>query len=221
MDTEKVGRLLSLIYHEVRGPLGVMRGYLRLLEQREPELTDQQRHAVAAALKAGDRATEVLAQLSLLAEMTRREMPLEFQSTGLAELLGAVAEGTALTPAHNPKATPAVAPVAPRQVRADWNLLRLALTGLVAAIVRAQPSDVPVTIGTRDDVRDDVPGVAIQIAAGDIADATEQPLDETRGGLGLDLPIAAAVITSHRGDVQEWRRGTRLVGMVVWLPLAE
>src|SRR5688500_8273026 len=92
MDIESVGRLLSLISHEVRGPVGVMRGYLRLLEQRGPELSDQQRHAVTGALKAGERAAELLAQVSLLAQVTRQETPFEFQPTALAEFLTAAAE---------------------------------------------------------------------------------------------------------------------------------
>jgi signal transduction histidine kinase len=46
------------------------------------------------------------------------------------------------------------------------------------------------------------------------------PLDTTRGGLGLDLPIAEAVVTSHGGHIAEIADGGRCVGVVVWLPVA-
>jgi signal transduction histidine kinase len=223
MDIENIGRLLSLISHEVRAPVGVMRGYLRLLEQRGPELSDQQRHAVSAALKAGERAAELLAQVSLLAQLARQETPFAFQPTALVEILGAATEGIALPEdqSRGAKVTLDLGPVTPREIRADWDLLRRALAALISAVVRAQAADVHVTISARDDIRHDIPGVAIHIAAADTADATPQPLNETRGGLGLDLPMAAALVTAHRGEVHECRSGTQLVGVVVWLPLAE
>ena len=77
MQPEQSPRLLSLISHELRGPLGVIRGYLRLLEQTGPELSDSHRQAVTAALKASDRAAELLTQTSMLAScnVRRRRWP--------------------------------------------------------------------------------------------------------------------------------------------------
>jgi hypothetical protein len=48
----------------------------------------------------------------------------------------------------------------------------------------------------------------------------ETALDTMRGGLGLDLPIAEAIIASHDGRVTELLDGGRCVGVVVWVPVA-
>ena len=78
MPPDQSPRILSLLSHELRGPLGVIRGYLRLLEQAGPELSDSHRQAVTAALKASDRAAELLDKASMLAQLQRQETPLAF-----------------------------------------------------------------------------------------------------------------------------------------------
>lgn len=224
MDSTDVGRLLSLISHEVRGPLGVMRGYLRLLEQRGPELSEQQQHAVTAALRAGERAAELLAQVSLLARVFRAEQALDFHPTTLADLILAVTSSVELP--EDPPVTVEVAPVPTMTLTVDAALLRVALTPLVSALARAQPSQATLRITARTQHRHDTAGIVIDIEianlteAMDVAGVSENPLDLTRGGLGLDLPLAAALIAAHGGDVMERRRGNRTVAVVVWLPRA-
>ena len=219
MDSTDVGRLLSLISHEVRGPLGVMLGYLRLLEQRGPDLAEPHRQAVTAALRAGDRAAELLAQVSLLGQVARRETPLDLQVMAVADALSLAARAVRLP--EDPKVTLTIATQASGAVRADAALLVAALTGVISAVVRAQPSDVAVIINTHEQPRNDAHGVAIHITVNDTESASEHPVDVTRGGLGLDLPVALAVVVAHGGELRERRSGTQLVGMVVWLPLAQ
>lgn len=222
MDSQDVGRLLSLISHEVRGPLGVMRGYLRLLAQRNPELSEPHRQAVRGALRAGERAAELLGQISLLAQVSRGEAAFAFHATPLAEVVVAATAEVVLP--EDPTVVLEVAADRAVTVAADANFLRMALTALISAVVRAQPSAAGVRVGTLDQHRNATPGVVIDIGVTDAIDATdasEHALDVTRAGLGLDLPIAAAVIAAHFGEVVERRRGTQLVAVVVWLPLAQ
>src|SRR5262245_11175119 len=78
--------VLSLLSHELRSPIGVVRGYLRMLD-RDESLSASQRQAVSAALRATDRSVDLLAQASQLAQMWRRETPISRQTVPLADLL--------------------------------------------------------------------------------------------------------------------------------------
>lgn len=219
MHAADIGLLLSLISHEVRGPLGVMRGYMRLLDQHETDLSESQRLAVAAALRASDRATEILNHVSHLARLWRGDVALSLAQTALAPLLRTAVDNVVLPSA--PAVTVEIGETPAVTTMADADLLAAAITGLVAAVVRAQAADTRVFLLGREETRDGERGVALTITAmaAISADHHDRPLDLTRGGLGLELPIAAFVIDAHRGQVAERRDQHRFVGVVVWLPV--
>jgi signal transduction histidine kinase len=219
MNAEDVGRVLSLISHEVRAPLGVMRGYLRLLEQQGRELSERHRRAVTAALRASERATELLEQVSDLARLQRRETTPALRSVPLEPLLRAAADAVSLPP--DPIIAIRVGPTPAVSLHADDSLLRLALAGLISAVARAQPLDTQVGLVAHQEQQSGIRGICLTIAADQPLSYTrdERPLDLTRGGLGLVLPIAACVIEAHHGTVREQREGDRLVGVMAWLPL--
>src|SRR5688572_29725877 len=87
MSSDELPRLLSLLSHELRGPLGVVRGYLKLLEQRGTELSEQHLRAITAALRATDRAAAVLDQASKLAQLNRDETRIELTRVSLDLIL--------------------------------------------------------------------------------------------------------------------------------------
>jgi two-component system sensor histidine kinase ArlS len=214
-----VGRLLSLISHEVRAPVGVMRGYMRLLEQQGTELSEQHRHAVSAALKAGERATELLNQVSALARLHRGEITLSLAPAPLEPVLRAAAHAVVMPP--DPIITVHIGETPQVSVMADGEMLRGAFAGLTSAVVRAQATDSRIFLLSRDQSRDGERGVVVTITAMEAVSETyvEQPLDVSRGGLGLELPIAAFLIDAHRGQVMERREQNRFIGVVVWLPV--
>ena len=218
MDHEQLGRLLSLISHEVRAPLGVMRGYLRLLEQQGHDLSEPHRHAVSAALKASDRAADILGQVSALARLQREEVSSVLKPTPIEPLLRAAVHAVSMPP--EPIVTVHVGDTPALSIAADEDLLRIAIAGLTSAVVRAQAADCRVFLLTRADTRNDRPGVTLTIATTDIerTGAREVPLDTMRGGLGLDLPIAAFIIAAHHGSVFERREDNRFAGITAWVP---
>jgi signal transduction histidine kinase len=218
MNHEQLGRLLSLISHEVRAPLGVMRGYMRLLEQQGHNLSESNRHAVSAALKASDRAADILAQVSSLARLQRDDVATALKPTAVEPLLRTALRAVSMPP--EPIVTVHVANTPSLSIAADEDLLRIAIAGLTSAVVRAQASDCRVFLLARDETRDDRPGVTLTIATTETADggAEEAPLDITRGGLGLDLPIAAFIIAAHHGLVFERHERDRFAGITAWVP---
>jgi len=217
MASDELAHVLSLLSHELRGPLGVIRGYLRLLEQTGPELSDQHRQAVSAALKASDRAVELLTQTSMLAQLERDETPFDFTPVALKELLSGAVEGLALP--DDPAVRLEIGDVPTAMMAADRTLLGGAIATLVSAVAKAQAREATVKIVCEEQGRHGVAGVLITIAA-DSSSATsaERALDIARGGLGLDLPVAQHLITRHRGDLRELQDGDRFAGMLVWLP---
>lgn len=218
MTHEELGRLLSLISHEVRAPLGVMRGYMRLLDQHG-NLIEQHQQAVANAMKASDRATEILNQLSALAKLHRGEVTLSLEQTPLEPLLRGSVEAVIVP--HDPVITLHVGDTPDVMLMADRDLLRGAIAGLTTAVVRAQAVDNRVFLLAREEPRDGERGIMLTITAMEALSATHQdrPLDLLRGGLGLELPIAAFIIDAHRGELWERRDDARFVGVVVWLPI--
>jgi two-component system, sporulation sensor kinase B len=213
-------RLLSLISHEIRGPLGVIRGYLRLLEQQGAALSDTHRQAVAGALKASDRATEILAQVSTLARLERGDGGPNLTPTPLHQLLESAEQGLIL--ASRPRVTLERGAIADVSVGADLPLLRTALTALIAAVVRAQTADTDLHLLARERENGMRRGVAVTITAMPPGDEVplEEPLDVSRGGLGFDLPLAVFVVAAHGGTIREYNSHSRLLGVVVWLPIA-
>src|SRR5690606_2842496 len=151
MDQD-VSRLLSLVSHEVRAPLGVVRGYLRLLEQRGADLQEAHRHAVAAALKACDRAADILGQVSTLAQLHRRDTPLSLRPTPLEPLLRSAIHNVSMPP--DPIVTVHVEAIREIAVAADPDLLRGAVAGLTSAVVRAQTTDCRVFLQARAEEHD-------------------------------------------------------------------
>jgi signal transduction histidine kinase len=220
MDHEPLGQLLSLISHEVRAPLGVMRGYLRLLEQQGTELAESHRHAVTAALKASERAAEVLGQVSALARLQCGEVAAAIKSVPIEPLLRAAVHAVSMPP--EPIVTVHVGETPPVSISADEDLLRVAFAGLTSAVVRAQPVDCRVFLLTHEAAREGRAGITITIGTSELQSTTAEhaPLDLTRGGLGLDLPIAAFVIAAHHGYVFEQREQGRFAGVGAWVPLS-
>lgn len=218
MPWDDLPRVMSLLSHELRAPVGVVRGYLRMLDGSE--LTDRQRQAIAAALRASERAAELLNQASLLAHLRLGDIPLDRRRIALVSLLNTAVHAVEL-PEESPVSLdvgvmPAVT------ILGDENRLRVALSSLVAAVARAQTSVVAVEItATKSRLRQHA-AVRLRIGPRTLSRvrARETLPDLTRGGMGLAFPIAVAILEMHRGKVRELRHGDSSTGLVVWLPVA-
>lgn len=225
MTLAEAGQLLSLISHEVRGPLGVMRGSVRLLDLGSPSLSESQQKAVASALRAGDRVAAVLDQVSTLARWQQGETALRFTAVSLQAVLASVAQQEwSREPAQESAVPRAGITVevdhAPQMiVNGDAAALESALAHLATALARAQGGHTHLRLSAEADERDGRSGISLRIATQDTVDAKTGPLERSRGG--LDVAIAAFVFTAHGGSVSEQRlRDGRLVAFVIWLPCA-
>ena len=219
MSSDELPRLLSLLSHELRGPLGVVRGYLKLLEQRGTELSEQHLRAITAALRATDRAAAVLDQASKLAQLNRDEMHIELTRVSLDLILDDAVRKVTLP--ENPVIKLRRGGPCGEYVLADAQFLSDVFTTLIGAIARAQPKAATIsTVCTLEpfETRD---GIVIELVTSPEGESTRRAFDISRGGLGLELPIAARVIAAHGGTIEDLRDGERPTGFRVWLPRAE
>jgi signal transduction histidine kinase len=204
--------LLALASHELRQPTGVVRGHLRALD-KDPTVPQRHRKAVEEAAGAADRIVALLDEIGELATIREGNTPLTLKSMSLRSVLNQSVQAVELPASHDVE----LDVVAPGDVRmrVDEARLRAAICTLIAVLARAQRG--PATIDLRLSKRAGWATIVItprSLGRGKIVD---EPLDLSRGGNGLLLPIAESIIEAHGGKLRErWMAG-RWSGFVVKL----
>ena len=218
---DETPRVLALLSHELRGPLGVIRGYLRLMMQTGSELSEQSKQSIAAATRASDRMADILDEANLFAHLRMGDVRLESTRVPLGTVVHAAIQAAGLPATSTVDLDAAALPNV--SITADEPRLRAALSTFISAVARAQSSSVVVEISARRARLANKRAVRLRIRPRTMSgvDATETDLDMRRGGFGLAIPIAAFVIEGHGGRVGELRHGDRSAGVIVTLPTAE
>ena len=212
MPDGTIAALLSLAAHELRQPTGIVRGYLRALDQ-EPALNPRVRKITSEATSGADRLVELLDEIGELAKLKDGSVRLNLKSMSLRSVLNQAVQAAALPASHDVELD-VVAPVDVRK-RVDEARLRTAIGTLIYVLARAQTGAVTIDLRlTRMTASTSILVTPRTHGRGKIID---QPLDLSRSGTGLLLPIADAIIQAHRGKLRErWVAG-RWSGFVVKL----
>jgi signal transduction histidine kinase len=201
-------KVLSLTGHELRNPLGVVVGYIRMvLSERSGPLAPFQRKALEESMNSCGRLREIVEQLGALRDLEEGLTKLQnvrIQSgTLLEEAIEAVPEMTDRTVAIQLDRGPEEVAVSGDPAR-----LPTALASVIFAIRREVVTSDRVVVRQR--LTNDGSSRSLWIAIGppervdQLASAEAEALttfDEWRGGLGLSLPIARRVINLHGGTV--------------------
>lgn len=204
--------LLSLAAHELRGPTGVVRGYLRLLEQ-DATLGERPRRLMLEISRATDRMAAILDEVNDLAHLKDGRTRLMLKRTSLKSVLHQAVQAVEM-PENFETDLEVVAPVDVR-MQLDEARLRTAFCTLVVTLARAQSGstgfDLTLTKGRTS------AHVIVQPRPLRRGTVVKRPVDFSRGGIGLQLPIAEAVVSAHGGRLRErWVAGT-FAGFVVRL----
>jgi signal transduction histidine kinase len=224
--TSELARLLSLIAHELRTPLSVTSGYLKMLASERPgPLTDTQKHAVGGASRSCDLLATVAADISLLGRLERGEITPQPVPIDIAHLVDEITHGYASNPDH-PVAVEVAGDDPPAHtLHADAGHVRRALTAFLAAVVRSAPDDSTVRIAWRT-ANDGPPRLLVGLALADRLDALlDEPegrlsaLDESQAGLGMVLPIARRLLALSGATIHA-ARDSQALGLRVTLPLS-
>ena len=208
--------LLSLASHELRGPAGVARGYLRLLEQ-DPALPDRPRRAATEAAKALARVVGLLDELTALARVKEGQLKLTLHTASLRSILTQAVQATTVPPG----AEVDLDVVADRDVRlrVDAARLRDVFGTLILTLARAQAGASTIElrlVAPRSAGRGKAQVIVAPRSLGQ-ALIEERPVDLSRGGVGLALALADAMVHAHGGALRERWVGGMWQGFVVKL----
>jgi two-component system OmpR family sensor kinase len=200
-----VGQMAAMVAHEVRNPLGVVRGQVELLRER-----------LAPAGRDAERVEEILAEIERVNQLTHefltlaREAPLErapVDVTALAEEVAGAARLAAPAATIEVEGEPVTA-------LGDAGRLRQALLNLALNAAQVGGDGVTVRLAVaraggvvRVTVSDDGPGVPPALAA----TLFEPFVSGREGGSGLGLAVAARIAERHGGRLalEPSERGAR------------
>ena len=207
--------LARALAHELRGALGSLDGFLRVLERgHAAELSPEARRFIGLARSSAHEMSRVLAALTDFTRLGSHELrPVDIDVDELVEcVVGDFAEavdeaGTEMRLGHLPRCT------------ADPVLLERMFSNLVSNAIRfSRDSDMPVVeIGADDDaffVRDN--GVGFDPAEAPRLFGMFQRL-HAGGGVGAGLAIARRIVERHGGRM--WAEGVLGGGATFWFTL--
>ena len=211
-------KVLSLSVHELRSPISVVSGYLRmLLTGRAGELTDKQRHMLQEAEKSCARLSALVAETSELSTLEGGTAAFNMQNIDLPALvqqaiesLPPLTDGRSVAVAHDLEPLPAF--------RGDPSRLSQAVASILVALRREVIGDGPLTVRGRRDGN----GYEVRIGDGETLAALEAEqdgeravFDEWRHGVGMSVLIARRVINRHGGRLfappEARKTGARIV----------
>jgi hypothetical protein len=217
MPMRDAAPLVSLLGHELRAPAGVIGGYLTLIERALDRLTPEQQQAVAGARRAQHRLVEILDDASRLTAAWRADAPAPLAlaaDTLIADVRAtAAAQGLALTASTNIEA--------PLRVTASRAAVAEALVAVAAAVAREHGADVRFTVSS---VPNGLVACHVRVASGDAepadSEASHEPFNVLRPGLGLRLVVAATALVHAGAHLDEVLVQGRRVGVDVVFPVS-
>jgi signal transduction histidine kinase len=217
--------LLSLAVHELRTPVTVVSGYLRmLLKDRAGPLSDMQRRLLEEAEKSCGRLSVLLGEMSEIGQLEDGRQPLARAPVDLSDLLCQVV-ARAEPQADAARVVLQGNGVALR-VEGDPSRLLRAMEAVVLSLRREiiDNSDLVVGRRARRGGRRPVAWIAAgtpPVTAALLEASAEDlgPFDEWRGGCGLSLPLARRVIELHGGRLLALPGERQKAGGVIELPL--
>jgi signal transduction histidine kinase len=198
---------VSLVSHELRGPMAAVIGAARTLEHRWRELRAEQREAFLALI--GDETTRLASLVADVLDTSRIEagtFSYRFTDVDLASLVRD-AVTTASLAQDEVRIELDLAPVA--TVRGDVERLRQVVANLIDNAVKYSPEGGAVRVGVSQ--RDHTVGVVVSDQGPGIAEADRALIFEKFGrasggtakpGTGLGLYIARAIAQAHGGTLE-------------------
>ena len=215
VEHDLVPRTMSLAVHELRTPVTVVSGYLRMLlrEQAGP-LNEKQKKMLEEADRSCARIGALVAEMSDFGKLEGGEFRFAEQTFDLAGLAAELASGL-----HDGEdrgvqlEARAEMPAGMNEIRVTGDRTRIAaaMKALMLSSLRERVN--PGVLLVRCSATTGQPAWAV-LAIGDEASLPELEraaaapppgFDEWRGGLGLALPVARRIIDAHGGAV--WSAG--------------
>ena len=218
-----LGQLSAGLAHEIRNPLGAIKGAVEILEEDYPP-GHPKAEFYAIILKEVQRLNEVVTNfLSFARPVELRFAPLDLREvlTSLEGLISGQARAHQVqifTSFHD----------GPARVMADEALLKQAFLNLMLNALEAMPAGGDLAISTRLSGEGAAPGEWLDVAIddtghgipeGDLARIFDPFFTTKTEGTGLGLAITYRIVENHRGSIRVLSQVGKGTTMVVTLPL--
>lgn len=184
---------LRLLAHELRTPVGVIQGYLKMLV--DGRVDDQMRPRVMSQLQqAASRVAQLTQQASDLAHWVSGANARDHQNVPVERLIAGILQRAP----QNLQVTTAVAPACEAMICPASDLPALVESGLalVTAMTRNR-SAIALVVRPGEQGSVDIAVTTPDAHFDTFADA--RPVDLGEGGVGLSLLIASAMVAAHDG----------------------
>ena len=196
-----LGELTGQVAHEVRNPLGIIKGATEMLAQRVSDPA-MQRH-IAVLL-------EEVAHLNKAVEsVLRLGAPLRIQADRLhvQDLLRVVEQAATAGTIRDIHTVRLRVPSEPLWIVGDRELLRHALVNLVRNAIQAMPSGGTVTVTAQPASGDGqilmtIADTGVGLTAEDLTRLGEPFFTKRAGGVGLGFALARRIISEHKGTLE-------------------
>ena len=226
-EFERLPRTLSLAVHELRTPLAVASGYLRmLLRDQAGAVTDQQRKILEETAKSCARMGALIAEMSELERVETGDMLVPSASFDLAALIEEL--GDRMSEGEGRGVRLEVRTTGPVHVTGDRIRLGTMVKALMLATLRErdEPGVIVVECSTLSDTNQTWALVTVgdETATPALLDAARDAppyFDEWREGLGFALPVGRRVIEAHGGAVWSVPVGAPRTGSAIRLPVVK
>ncbi|HEY6973549.1 MAG TPA: ATP-binding protein [Nitrospiraceae bacterium] len=195
-----LGELAGQLAHEVRNPLGIIRGAAEMLAGRVSDPSTY-RH-ITVLIEEADRLNKAVEGV------LRLSMPLRMKllRLDLVELLEGIAQISSASSVPIGSSVKLIVPSEPLWIRGDRDLLYQAFTNLVRNAFQAMPTGGIVTI-TVDSTSDDghvvtsIADAGIGLSEEDVRRLGEPFFSKRPTGVGLGFSLARRVVSEHGGSV--------------------
>ena len=214
VEHKLVPRAMSLAVHELRTPVTVVAGYLRMLlrEQAGP-LNEKQKKMLEEADRSCSRLGALVAEMSDFGKLEGGEIRFAEQDFDLAALAEELASGLHDGEDRGVFLESRAMPVGRKEITVTGDRTRIAAAMKALMLSSLRERVEPGVLLVRCSATAGQPAWAV-LAIGDeaslpelerVASAPPSEFDEWRGGLGLALPVARRIIDAHGGTV--WSAG--------------
>ena len=227
-DRTDCHRLLALAVHELRTPVSVATGYVRMVLQFHGQaLSEDGRKFLTEAARSSTRLAALLSEMSDLSNLIAGHIPLRSDDVAIFSMAAEVAAGMRDGEERGVRVEASGADPAVR-VSGDGHWLRASLRALVAATLRERVQPGVLRLECRHvraaRQRRAVLAIGDEDAAGALASLPPSrwgPFDQWRGGVGFTLPLAVHVIAAHGGRLGSFPGAPARAAVALALPLKE
>ena len=224
-EHDRFSRAISLAVHELRTPVTVVCGYLRMvLKEHGGPLTDKQKKMLQEAERSCERISALVSEMSDLGKLESRDLSVTRHDIDLGALVAELASDMHEGEDRGVRLDVRV-PNRPVTVTGDRARLSAAITTLLHAALRER-GEPGVIVADLTSIDATPPWAVLAVAEEDalpsLIDAgfgTPPPFDEWRGGLGLALPVARRVVEALGGALWSAPGDRPRAGSALKLPL--